>query len=248
MASTSESSDGPVLTVLSKRIRNLRKKLNRITQIEQSQNPIKNKEQQDLLLSKPSLVAVIDELEKLRLPLTAAVDEELKNTVSEKPKKGPPWTDRGADFPDFIDSDSSKKSKNGLGGDDVSKEVGGDGDDVISGKIGEVVEDLLKVIYFGSVFNVKMRSEFDNIMLTRTHERNCCLAYDTVTDDDVAVFLNEGDLDSLTEMSELLVSRPADSSFSHEDALRRCVGHARNWIAGSEERIDENSNVTCMVI
>nr|GFB70645.1 hypothetical protein [Tanacetum cinerariifolium] len=138
MASTSESSDGPVLTVLSKRIRNLRKKLNRITQIEQSQNPIKNKEQQDLLLSKPSLVAVIDELEKLRLPLTAAVDEELKNTV----------------------------------------------------------------------------------------------------------FLNEGDLDLLTEMSELLVSRPANSSFSHEDALRRCVGHARNWIAGSEERIDENSNVT----
>nr|GFD48228.1 glycine-rich protein [Tanacetum cinerariifolium] len=123
-------------------------------------------------------------------------------------------------------------------------EAGGDGDDVISGKIGEVVEDLLKVIYFGSVFNVKMRSEFDSIMLTRTHERNCCLTYDTVTDDDVAVFLNEGDLDLLTEMSELLVSRPANSSFSHEDALRRCVGHARNWIAGSEERIDENSNVT----
>nr|GFC01221.1 hypothetical protein [Tanacetum cinerariifolium] len=108
--------------------------------------------------------AVIDELEKLRLPLTAAVDEELKNTIDEKVGRGD----------DVADSEKPKteKPKKVEGGDDVSKEAAGDGDDVISGKIGEVVEDLLK------------------------------------------------------------------------DALRRCVGHARNWIAGSEERIDENSNVT----
>lgn len=84
--------------------------------------------------------------------------------------------------------------------------------------------------------------------LTKTHERNCSLTYDTVTDDDVAIILNESDLDLLSEMSELLVSRPVDSSFSHEVALRRYVEHAKKWVVGSEERIGENSSVTCMVV
>nr|GFB31358.1 hypothetical protein [Tanacetum cinerariifolium] len=66
-------------------------------------------------------------LEKLRLPLTAAVDEELKNTVDDVSKK----VGRGDDVAD------SEKPKKVEGGDDVSKEAGGDGDDVISGKIGE---------------------------------------------------------------------------------------------------------------
>ncbi|CAH1431212.1 unnamed protein product [Lactuca virosa] len=78
---TSDFADGPVLARINKRIRNLRKKLKRITQLEdsiaQGKSIIKNKEQEELLKSKPAIIAVVDELEKSRLPLSVAVDEEI---------------------------------------------------------------------------------------------------------------------------------------------------------------------------
>ncbi|KAK3018488.1 hypothetical protein RJ639_003573, partial [Escallonia herrerae] len=56
-------------------LRALRKKQNRITQMEEtvSQGKPINKEQEETLKSKPSILAAIDELEKLRQPLSAAV-------------------------------------------------------------------------------------------------------------------------------------------------------------------------------
>lgn len=145
------------------------------------------KRDNDLLLTKPLLLAVVDELEKLRQPLTVDVGEELKN------------------------------------------------DDVI-------IEDLMRLFYIGNLFNLTTKSEFDNVMLSRSNERNCCLECDDV-------MLLEGDLDVVGKMSELFVSRPtAESSFSHEVAMSRCVDHAKLLIAGSENRISSNSALTCMYI
>ncbi|XP_074309777.1 uncharacterized protein LOC141644207 [Silene latifolia] len=76
---TSTTSDGPTLTVIAKRIRALRKKHTRILQMEQSlsQGKTLNSEQLEVVRSKPVVEALIDELEKLRAPISAAVDEEL---------------------------------------------------------------------------------------------------------------------------------------------------------------------------
>ncbi|KVH97764.1 hypothetical protein Ccrd_000123 [Cynara cardunculus var. scolymus] len=106
------------------------------------------------------------------------------------------------------------------------------------------VEDLLSLIYFGTMFDVKSQSDFNSIMLTRTHERNCCLTYDYVTDDEAAVMLGERDLDLISMMGSLLISRPVDSSLSHQNALQRCIEHAKLWLAKSEQPIDSNSIVT----
>ena len=85
MAATAASdvADGPVLSLINKRLRNLRKKQNRITQMEDaiSQGKPINKEQEEVLRSKPAVVAQIDELEKLRQPLAAAVLEEVDLTI-----------------------------------------------------------------------------------------------------------------------------------------------------------------------
>ncbi|VFQ66722.1 unnamed protein product [Cuscuta campestris] len=82
-AAALEVMEGPVITVISKRIRALRKKLNRISQMEDSISNGKalNKEQEETLRSKPSVIAGIEELEKLRQPLTAAVDEEISLAI-----------------------------------------------------------------------------------------------------------------------------------------------------------------------
>ncbi|KAI7732412.1 hypothetical protein M8C21_028319 [Ambrosia artemisiifolia] len=234
MASATASSDvtdGPVLTLLNKRIRNLKKKLNRITQLEDSvskgKSVIKNKEQEDLLKSKPSIISAVDELEKLRQPLSSAVDEEIALAVKQS------------------QSQSQSESQTLTSENNVTEVADGNGvNDGVNNGVNELIEDLLKVIYFGSMFEVKSQSEFNAIMLTKTHERNCCLTYDYVTDDDAAVLLGETDLDLISKMSSLLVSRPVDSSFSHQNALQKCVEHAKLWVAKSDQPIDSNSEVT----
>lgn len=231
-AAASDVTDGPVLTLINKRIRNLRKKLNRIAQLEESvsqgKSVIKNKEQEELLKSKPAIVAAVDELEKFRQPLSVAIDEEINLAIKHRQVK------------------ASENNGKEVDGDNISKTLDS-AENVAAPQSDLLVEDLLSLIYFGSMFDVKSQSDFSSIMLTKTHERNCCLTYDYVTDDAAAVMLGERDLDLISMMGSLLISRPVDSSLSHQDALQRCVEHAKLWLSKSEQHIDSNSNVTCMI-
>ncbi|KAI3779253.1 hypothetical protein L2E82_08883 [Cichorium intybus] len=224
---TSDVTDGPVLTLINKRIRNLRKKLNRIAQLEdsiaQGKSNIKNKEQEELLKSKPAIIAAVDELEKFRQPLSVAVEEEISLALQRRQATASEDNDN--------DEDSNKAET-------LDKEPQETEPPALA------VDDLLSLIYFGSMFDVKSQNEFNSIMLTRTIERNCCLAYDYVTDDDAAVILGERDLDLISMMGSLLISRSVDSSISHQHALQRCIDHAKLWLSKSEQQIDSNSNVT----
>ncbi|XP_073005465.1 uncharacterized protein [Typha latifolia] len=200
-ASSSDCTDGPVQSVISKRLRALRKKQNRILQMEESLagGKILNKEQEDVLRSKPFVAALIDELEKLRLPLAAALAEEVS------PPPPPP----------------KHEEKRAEGS----------------------VEDLVSLLYFGSLFDVMPQREFTATMLTRTHERECCLTYDYVTDDSTDL-LGEGDLDGIAALSALVTSRPVSSGVSHKSALQGSVEHARLWIIGADQPIHPGSSMT----
>ncbi|KAM7251266.1 hypothetical protein ACFE04_023149 [Oxalis oulophora] len=199
----SEANDGPVLTVLNKRIRALKKKLSRITQMEESltQGKTLNKEQQQVFNSKSSLLTLIDELDKLRLPLLNAVTDEIKLNQSQQPRH--------------------QNNEN------------------------DVVEDVLSLLYFASMFDVKSNNDFTATMLTRTHERGCCLTYDYVNDDDDREILCDMDLDSIAKLGGLLISRrPGDDETnlsSHKIALQRCIEHAGNWIRNENKAIESNA-------
>ncbi|KAI3708978.1 hypothetical protein L2E82_38619 [Cichorium intybus] len=106
------------------------------------------------------------------------------------------------------------------------------------------VDDLLSLIYFGSLFDVKSESELESMMRTRKNERDCCLAYDRVADDAAADFLEERDLDLIAMMSSLLISGFLAPTTSHQQVLQRCIDHAKLWLSKSEQRIDSNSDVT----
>lgn len=110
-----------------------------------------------------------------------------------------------------------------------------------------VVEDLLILIYFGSMFDVKTQNEYTSMMLTRTHERECCLTYDTVTDDDSADLLGERDLDLISMAGGLVITRPVDSGLSHKNALQRCIEHAKLWISKSDQSIGSDGSITCKI-
>ncbi|KAK3149696.1 hypothetical protein QOZ80_3AG0221050 [Eleusine coracana subsp. coracana] len=211
-AAAAEATDGPVLSVISKRLRALRKKHNRILQMEESLAAGKtlNREQEDVLRSKPVVVALIDELERLRPPLASAVAEEVASRGRPAPA---PSAAASAAASSSDDSDSS-------------------------------IQDLLALIYFGSLFDVKPQSEFVATMVARTHERSCCITYDYVTDD-AADLLAETDLDAVSALAALAASRPAAAAgVSHRDALQACAHHARLWLRRAEERIHPDSGVT----
>ena len=73
------------MCLISKRLRALKKKYNKILQIEESKSQGKsiNKEQEEVLKSKISVSVLIDEYEKLRQPLAMAVKEELAEKEQE---------------------------------------------------------------------------------------------------------------------------------------------------------------------
>lgn len=227
MAATagSEVSDGPVLNLINKRVRALRKKQNRIIQMEESlaQGKVLNKEQEEVLRSKPAVSALIDELEKLRQPLSVAVSEEVSLAVQQHQVSG---------------------STNPLSDEKPQDETPNAAEQTSESDHQAAVEELLNLLYFGSLFDVKSQSDFTSIMFTRTHERGCCLTYDTVTDDDTDL-LGEKDLDLISSLSGLLISRPVDSSLSHKNALQRCIEHAKLWLTKSDQPIEPNATVTC---
>lgn len=216
--SCSESTaDGPVLNLMNKRLRALRKKYNRILQMEASvaQGKTLNKEQEEVLRSRPGVVALIDEYEKLRSPLAAAVQEEI--LLAGVPASGP-TLDNPNPTPETAEEDGSSS-------------------------IDSAVEGLLALLYFGSLFDVKPQSEFTSMMLMRTHERVCCLTYDYVTDD-ATELLGETDLDMISALGGMVTSRPLYSGISHRSALQGCLQHAKLWLHGAHQTIAEDSSVT----
>ncbi|XP_042049064.1 uncharacterized protein LOC121794791 [Salvia splendens] len=209
--SSETATDRPVLSLLNKRIRALRKKLNRISQMEESLSRGKslNKEQQETLRSKSFIVSLIDELERFRQPLLQAVDQEIQIALAETQSEEKKAQERS-------ESDESG-----------------------------VVADLLKLVYFGSMFDVRTLSMAQDNYMRRTHERNCCLSYDYVTDDDAAGDpLNDFDLDLVALLGGLLTSRPPHSRLSHKDSLKMCVERANLWLSNSNRPIQPNSSVT----
>lgn len=226
--SASEVTEGPVLSFINKRLRALRKKYNRILQMEESISQGKpiNKEQEDVLRSKPSVSAAIEELEKLRQPLANAVSEEIALALQRHQQQ--------SSVSDNAISDKDDSEKSNYGPDEEGSQ----------GEGGSLVEDLLNLLYFGSMFDVKSQNDFTATLLTRTHERGCCLTYDYVTDD-ATDLLGERDLDMISKLGGLLISRPVDSSLSHKNALQRCIEHAKLWLTNSDEPIEPSANVTC---
>ncbi|MBA0842518.1 hypothetical protein Goarm_002338, partial [Gossypium armourianum] len=159
-----------------------------------SQGKTLNKEQEDVLRSKPTVSALIDELEKLRQPLSSAVSEEISLALQRQTVSSSETTSQAQ--PDKTEPQEQLPN-----------------------------------------------SDFTSTMLTRTHERGCCLTYDYVTDD-ATDLLNEKDLDLISTLSGLLTSRPADSSLSHKNALHRCIQHAMLWLSNSDQPVDPNADVS----
>ncbi|XP_031487791.1 uncharacterized protein LOC116255853 [Nymphaea colorata] len=236
--------DGPVLSMMNKRLRALRKKYNRILQTEESKaqgKPI-NKEQEDVLRSKPAVVALIEEYEKLRQPLSAAVNEELSlfKAREEAALASASAASATVAATPVAEEEEEEEEEAVV---DRQPEITERPPSASGDLLDETVEDLLKLLYFGTLFDVRLQTDFTPIMLTKAHERSSCLIYDYVTED-ATDLLVERDLDLLSLMGSLIISRPSDSTVSHRNALQECVRHAKLWLLNSNQSIHPNAGVS----
>ncbi|XP_078429866.1 glycine-rich protein [Wolffia australiana] len=224
------AADGPVMTMMSKRLRALRKKYNRILQMEESlaQGKTLNKEQEEVFRSKPAIAALIDEYEKLRQPLSAALQEELELAATRLPLSSSPPS-----LPCSAHEDRREEAEDEPPPSDPDTHREGE----------SAVEDLINLLYFGCLFDVKSQSEFASMVFTRTHERESCLTYDYVTDDSTG-FLLEKDLDLVSNLAGLVISRPVNSGDSHRNALRGCFQRAKLWLSNADQPILPDSSIT----
>ncbi|CAK9279318.1 unnamed protein product [Sphagnum jensenii] len=220
-ANTGGPKDGPVLTMMSKRLRGLRKKYNRILQIEESkaQGKTVNKEQEDVLKTKIAIAALIDEYEKLRQPLLLAVKEETILREYEQYSSSGTTTTAAAAESAWLQQKVERRFS--------------DGD----------VAELLKLLYFAHLFDVRSQADAPSLVWTKVHERSSCLSYDFVTDDATTPLI-EGDLDMLSFFGSMLTSRPPNVTLSHRDALQRCIEHAHNWLLSSDRDIHSDAQIS----
>lgn len=263
--SSSLHKESHVLCLLNKRIRALRKKYNRILQIEENKahGKVINKEQEEVLCSKNGVAVLIDELEKLKQPLSNALREELAEREREfmdsvlkrsdedggstNVKEHSSVTDKEHSFADDGGLNNEDSDGKGIMANGCSEESGKDYEDsfAMDKEAPDLiaVADLLKVLYFAKLFNVCSLNRLASIMWTKTHERISCLSYDYVTED-AADPLREEDLDALSMIGSFMTSRPPNATVSHKDALQICVHHARQWLRNSDQPIHPNSTLS----
>ncbi|XP_024365739.1 uncharacterized protein [Physcomitrium patens] len=296
-ANTGEPKYGPVLTMMSKRLRALKKKYSRILQIEENKRQGKavNKEQEDVLKAKIGIAALIDEYEKLRQPLMIAVKEEVaerekellaatleRNQEEESVCEGESETAAASNLDSELRTDSGNREEvdtivelgvNGgeidasveaqeadgfepqsqdVSGNEVDKLAGVEEESIVRKNTGVVredvfserdVADLLKLLYFAHLFDVRSPGEAPSLVWTRVHERSSCLSYDFVTDDSTTPLI-ESDLDALSFFGSMLTSRPPNETLSHRDALQRCIEHAREWLRNSDRVIQPENHTS----
>ncbi|XP_010466896.1 PREDICTED: uncharacterized protein LOC104747029 [Camelina sativa] len=120
------ATEGPVVALISKRLRAHRKKYNKIVGLEESisQGKTLNKDQVEILRSKPIVTALIDELLKLRIPPPSDVVPE-ETSVPAKKKKQQKERKEEAEEENVAaknDDEDCKISEDGLNSDEVSKD------------------------------------------------------------------------------------------------------------------------------
>lgn len=140
MEEAGTKNDGPVLGVFHRKLRALKKKSKRITEIEQAKTAGKaiNAEQEDVLKSKPSVQLLIDEYEKLHDSIVDALKEEAE--VIKKDVEAELASKSAAKEPDSSNAEDS-----------------GDG----SSKLGResALRSILQVIYVGNPLQLDEETE-----------------------------------------------------------------------------------------
>lgn len=234
----SKSPDGAVITLVSKRLRAAKKKLNRIQELETAVGNGKdiNADQQELLNSKTGVVAVIEELERVTPLLRPVVAEEREEARLELQ----------------LETEAAAKAAAALavppaGGEGIKPEAEHHPDSDIAelpasvdrssqtniadtqAAVEEAVMKVLQLVYFGQVFESSV---------TGPQERHACLSYSYRAPQE-APALTDQHLSQISFLAKLLSTRPPGMTHSHKDALAACQELALKFLFDGAAEVPE---------
>eukprot|EP00854_Cymbomonas_tetramitiformis_P003879 gene3879-4840_t len=228
-------SDGPVVSLVTKKLRALRKKLEKVTTLEQKVTEGKaiNSEQQAVLDSKASILILVDEYEKLKDQLASAVEEEKAAVISKIPA---PVAE------DPVSAEPQPPVEPEVKEPEVSEEKIKEIQDAANAESVAKLKSILNLLYFAQLFDVTHRYHAIHTHVQKM-ERHSCLSYDAydlvAPGPELEQRLDQNDLDNITEMGKLITSRPQGLPISHKDAIERCAAIADKWMARSDEKLPD---------
>mmetsp|Transcript_6623 Transcript_6623/g.7611 ORF Transcript_6623/g.7611 Transcript_6623/m.7611 type:complete len:607 (+) Transcript_6623:223-2043(+) len=244
-----ENLEGPVLSLVTKKIRGLKKKLTRVQQIEEGLKEGKNinSEQEERLAGKANLVAVLDEYEKLIPLLVDAVKEERASVPVPDPP-APPTPEPKAPEPPAAEPEEPEKAeeetKEDKTGDEKDttakeeKEVEANLDEETAVNEKERLHLLINLLYFAQVFDMRPQTHYQTHIHLQQMERSACVSYDYSPVPGHHA-LGPPDLDLIASLGKQITSRPQGIPISHKDALDNCVTLAQKWMGKSDEKLPD---------
>lgn len=206
-----------VMQVLNRRIRAARKKIQKISVIEEAQATGKeiNDDQVKTLASKVQVTAILEELARVEPLVEKALKKEIDGAVAKaveesKARQDASEADEGEES-STVDSSSEQKHE--------SDEAG----------------QLLDLLYVSQVFGVGgTEADYEAFLAGQ----------DPVQDGKP---ITRGDLEKLASFGKSLFTRAVEEGFTHEEALSRCKRMALTFIRSPDAQVDNETSVSEMM-
>ena len=182
-----------------------------------------NEQQEEAIRSKPLTLSVIEEVERLKKTVEEEVqakDKERERELRRAEKEAERWRKRAEKY-----QQEKKEEK-------PAKKERASPDENSSAKVQEAIEKLLKVFYFGRLFDTSTGNTLAH------YERAAYLGYDSLLGKEDAVggmsMMTQKHLDGLSAFAYYLSSRPMNQLLSHKQALEHCVALAKEYAEGGK--------------
>ncbi|BDA48675.1 hypothetical protein COCOBI_12-3570 [Coccomyxa sp. Obi] len=234
--------EGPVLTVITKRLRAANKKLKRIEEIEGSRAAGKtlNADQEEVLRGKPKVLGTIEELERLAPLLKEALVEERSaleataQSAAESAARAHAEQEAATKFA-ALEEAKAAAERSAAAAQAEAEEAKQHVAELQAAPSGEAAESaitrLIQLIYFAMLF-------VDDGSHQHLSERSACRSYDYDDDEGTpgAALTNE-DLTFISQLGQLIIQRPPNQTLCHQDSITHCKELAMKFLDKSEEML-----------
>ena len=180
-----------------------------------------------MIANKPLVLALMDELEKMKAPLLAAVAEEVAEVKKEAEKKAEKKAAAAA-------ARKEKQEKHVPAPAPPTPTPAVSAEEVKSAQAA-AVRAVLELLYFSQVFDTTDKSTAHH---TAAMERTAVIAHAHAKLGNPSAKVTDASLSALAEAGKRMTSRPAEVTLSHRDYLSRCHSDAMAFVEKYQAKAD----------
>jgi len=190
--------------------------------------------QEAALLSRPAIVAAIEELERIICLIKVPLQQDITAAASKARVEGEAAAVAAAPRPTKSDVDWEREKRDAAAKArskaivESKSQAKADAKKAADRAARDAINSIVELLYWAAVFDP---------YLPYSIERHACLSYATHSDVD----LIPEDLDAIGFLGKLLTARPYGASISHSDAVAQCKQLAGRYVLSPEEMLQPMS-------